>query len=65
MMRVVAVQYGFCHNMVIIDLIYTYLTLSTYLSFRPTSARVAQHLAFSNSIFTFYIKSSVIFFKFH
>ena len=47
-MRVVAVQYGFCHIMVTIDPIFTYLTLSTYLRFGSTSARVAQHLTFEN-----------------
>ena len=48
-----AVQYGFCHTMVIIDTIFTYLTLSTYLLFGSTSASVAQHLTFGISIFTF------------
>ena len=64
-MRVVAVQYGFCHITVIIDTIFTYLTLSTYLLFGSTSARVAQHLTFGISIFTIFIKSSFIFFNFH
>ena len=41
-----AVQYGFCHIMVIIDMIFTYLTISTYLQARSTSARVAQYLTF-------------------
>ena len=45
-MRVVAVQYGFCHIMVIVDTTFTYLTLFTYLQFGSTSARVAQHLTF-------------------
>ena len=60
-----AVQYGFCHVMVIIDTIFTYLTLSTYLQFGSTSARVAQHLTFEISIFTISIKSSFIFFNLH
>ena len=64
-MRVVAVQYGFCHITVIIDTIFTYLTLSTYLLFGSTSARVAQHLTFGISIFTFFTKYPPIFFRFH
>ena len=60
-----AVQYGFCHIMVIIDTIFTYLKLYTYLQFGSTSARVAQHLTFGISIFIISIKSSFIFFNLH
>ena len=51
-----AVQYGFCHIMVIIDTIFTYLTLSTYLQYGSTSARVAQYLTSETPFLYFTLK---------